>query len=266
MSELMIIESRQIGEGEIQTVNARELHSFLEAKKDFSTWIKDRIEKYGFTENQDYVIGSPVLGNQNGRGGDRRSIDYHLSLDMAKELSMVERNDKGKQARQYFLECEKRAQFLSPSFQLPTSLPEALRLAADLAEQKMQLEATISAQAPTIEAFTRIAKSEGIFNLTSTAKLLNIRPSTLTNYLSTHQWIYKRAGSKHWVAYQTRIEQGQLQHKSFSYGDSTGETWTREQVMVTPKGLTHLAEIFADKPQQHVTGFRGKNVSPSHIN
>jgi len=152
------------------------------------------------------------------------------------------------------------------AFQLPTSLPEALRLAADLAEQKMQLEATISAQAPKIEAFTRIAKSEGIYNLTSTAKLLNIRPSTLTNYMATNQWIYKRAGSKHWVAYQTRIEQGLLRHKTFSYGDSTGETWTREQVMVTPKGLTHLAEIFADKPQQHVTGFRGKNVSPSHIN
>jgi phage antirepressor YoqD-like protein len=132
--------------------------------------------------------------------------------------------------------------------------------------QKISVEATISAQAPKVEAFSRIAESDGLHNLTSTAKQMNIRPSTLTNYLSTNQWIYKRAGSKHWVAYQAKIEQGLLRHKTFSYGDSTGETWTREQVMVTPKGLTHLAEIFADKPQQHVTGFRGKNVSPSHIN
>jgi anti-repressor protein len=57
---------------------------------------------YEFTEGVDYAaIDPPVLANQTGRGGDRRSIDYHLSLDMAKELSMVERTAKGKQARMY---------------------------------------------------------------------------------------------------------------------------------------------------------------------
>lgn len=84
-----------------QAVNARDLHAFLEVGKDFSNWMKDRINQYEFTENQDFVC-SPVLASE-GRGGHNR-IDYHLSLDMAKELSMVERNEKGKQARQYFIE------------------------------------------------------------------------------------------------------------------------------------------------------------------
>ena len=100
----------------VQTVNARELHAFLEVGKDFSTWIKDRIEQYGFSEGQDYaVFDSPELGNQTGRGGDRRSKTYAISLNMAKELAMVERNEKGKQARAYFIECERRAQHKDPA-------------------------------------------------------------------------------------------------------------------------------------------------------
>ena len=107
MNELIQVAERQIGDGTIQTVNARDLHAFLGVGKDFSNWMKDRIQQYGFVENQDFVIGSPVLANQSARGGDRRSKDYHLTLDMAKELAMVERNDKGREARRYFIECEK---------------------------------------------------------------------------------------------------------------------------------------------------------------
>lgn len=97
--------------------SARELYRFLEVGRDFSTWIKSRIADYGFVENQDYIVGSPKSGNQNlispiratktGRGGDRRSKDYHLTLDTAKELAMVERNEKGRQVRRYFIDCEK---------------------------------------------------------------------------------------------------------------------------------------------------------------
>lgn len=79
-----------------QTVNARELHAFLENRDHFSTWIKDRINQYGFVENQDFVIAS---GNSEAIRGGHNRLDYFLSLDMAKELSMVERNAKGKQAQ-----------------------------------------------------------------------------------------------------------------------------------------------------------------------
>jgi phage anti-repressor protein len=107
-----------------QLVDARVLHTFLEVARDFSTWLKKRIADYGFIKDQDYIqIDSPVLGNQTGRGGDRRSIDYHLTLDMAKELSMVERNEKGRQARRYFIECEQ--QLLE---QRPVTHPEEFTL------------------------------------------------------------------------------------------------------------------------------------------
>ncbi|EXL06211.1 antirepressor [Brucella anthropi] len=97
----------QIGGGSIQTVNARDLHDFLESGQDFSTWIKNRISQYGFVDGQDFVIEAAPQNYGAGNRGSR--IEYHLSLDMAKELSMVERNEKGKVARQYFIECERRA-------------------------------------------------------------------------------------------------------------------------------------------------------------
>ncbi|WP_112068364.1 antA/AntB antirepressor family protein [Herbaspirillum rubrisubalbicans] len=106
------VQHTHINHALVQTVNARDLHEFLQVGKDFSTWIKDRIVKYGFVLDQDFTLetnDSPVSGNQKGRGGDRRSVQYHLSLDMAKELAMVERNEKGKQARLYFIECERKA-------------------------------------------------------------------------------------------------------------------------------------------------------------
>lgn len=107
--DLIPVEAGNISGDAVQTVNARDLHAYLEVGKDFSTWIKDRIEQYNFVENQDFVC-SPILGSE-GRGGHNRK-DYHLTLDMAKELSMVERNQKGKEARQYFIECERQAKKL----------------------------------------------------------------------------------------------------------------------------------------------------------
>ncbi len=87
-----------------QVVNARELHQFLEVDTKFTMWLERRINEYGFTENEDFEV-LPNFG-KNSKGG-RPSKEYAISLDMAKELSMVERNEKGKQARRYFIECEK---------------------------------------------------------------------------------------------------------------------------------------------------------------
>lgn len=86
-------------------VSARELHQFLMVGKDFSNWIKDRIEKYGFVENQDFEVFAK--NGENSKGG-RPLIEYAITLDMAKELSMVENNEQGRIARKYFIECEKR--------------------------------------------------------------------------------------------------------------------------------------------------------------
>ena len=100
----------------VQLCNARELHTFLDIGKDYSTWIKDRINEYGFIQDEDYLV---ITERTNGR--PRK--EYHITLDMGKELAMVERNEKGRQIRKYFIECERRAtqpqQLALPDEQLP---------------------------------------------------------------------------------------------------------------------------------------------------
>ena len=84
--------------------NARDLHAFLAVGKRFATWITERISEYQFVENQNYIAISQKREIGHGRGRK----DYHLTLDTAKELAMVERNEKGRQIRRYFIECEKK--------------------------------------------------------------------------------------------------------------------------------------------------------------
>lgn len=103
----------------ITAVNARDLWKFLESKQDFSTWIKRRIEKYEFIEGQDYLLHKFV---EQLPSGAKHCIEYLISLDMAKELAMVENNERGRQARQYFIEVEKR-------FRHTGNLVEAIRAA-----------------------------------------------------------------------------------------------------------------------------------------
>ncbi|MHB9347058.1 antA/AntB antirepressor family protein [Enterobacter sp. JBIWA005] len=111
--------SGQIGGREASIVSAKALHKALGVGNDFSTWIKLRIDEYGFSLSADYVVfDSSDFRNQSSnfeqrspewvakRGGDRRSKDYGLSLGMAKELAMVERNEQGRAVRRYFIQCE----------------------------------------------------------------------------------------------------------------------------------------------------------------
>ncbi|MBN6741218.1 antA/AntB antirepressor family protein [Acidithiobacillus sp. MC6.1] len=113
-----------------QTVNARELHAFLEVGKKFSDWIKDRIDQYNFVIDHDFISFS--LHGEKPQGG-RPALEYHLTLDMAKEISMVERNAKGKEARQYFITCERIAKGIvravaspQPTRNGPETSPDAL--------------------------------------------------------------------------------------------------------------------------------------------
>jgi phage anti-repressor protein len=104
IKDVAIIPS-QIGGSEIQTVNARDLHEFLEVRTPFSMWVDRRITDYGFIQDIDFVHVSQKSETSTGA---TIKHEYHISLSMAKELCMVERNDKGKDARLYYIECEKR--------------------------------------------------------------------------------------------------------------------------------------------------------------
>lgn len=119
-----------------KAVSARDLHEFLESKRDFSNWIKDRIEKYDLVENLDYVVFNNF--GENPKGG-RPLTEYALSVDAAKELSMVEGNEKGKQARRYFIACEKAV--TSNVYELPKlqDLTAARMMAADYTVKTLNL-------------------------------------------------------------------------------------------------------------------------------
>lgn len=95
----------------IQLCDARTLHTFMVVLRDFSNWIKGRIRKFGFVEGVDFIsvknLSSPDLASAKSRA--QTLTDYHLTLDMAKELAMVENNAKGREARRYFIDCEKKA-------------------------------------------------------------------------------------------------------------------------------------------------------------
>ena len=106
---LIPVFSGSLSDSETLLCDARKLHEFLQVETRFNDWINRRIEEYGFVENQDFVFGYSNLSNQNKRGGNRKAVtEYHITLDMAKELAMVERNEQGKAARRYFIECEKK--------------------------------------------------------------------------------------------------------------------------------------------------------------
>lgn len=125
-SNLIPVFSGLIANQAVQLCNARPLHAFLEVKSDFNNWIKNRITDYGFTENEDYIIVTErTLG--------RPRKEYHITLDMGKELAMVERNEKGRQVRRYFIECERRALEQSKQLALPEpQKPKTIEIDTDV--------------------------------------------------------------------------------------------------------------------------------------
>lgn len=111
-----------------QAVMGRDLHAFLESKEPYTRWISRLIEKYDFIAGQDFMT------KMSESTGGRPSENHILTLDMAKEISMVQNNDKGRQARRYFIECERRAKEKQAAA-LPQDYASALRELAASVEQ-----------------------------------------------------------------------------------------------------------------------------------
>jgi len=237
MNELIKIETRQIAGATIQTCNARDLWQFVESKAQFADWIKGRIEKYGFVEGEDFTVQKFVNGRST-------IIDYHLAIETAKELAMVENNDKGREVRRYFIECERRAKSVDPMQIL--SDPAAMRgLLLGYTEKVLELESTVAAQAPKVEAFDRIATfSEGAMCITDAAKHLQLQPKKLFLWLQENKWIYRRPGSSGWKAHQCKMP-SLLEHKITTVERADGSEKVCEQVLVTAKGLAKLSSLFS---------------------
>jgi anti-repressor protein len=106
------INDSQIGDDNVKTVDARDLHKFLGSKQQFSNWIRKRINEYGFVEGVDYLINKIIYQV---KSGAKYRLEYLITIDMAKELGMVEKTEKGREVRRYFIDCEKTMRKLSDS-------------------------------------------------------------------------------------------------------------------------------------------------------
>ena len=190
MQELIKI---TIGENNQQLVSARELHGFLEIGTEFRKWFPRMIE-YGFIDSLDYVRVSqkcPTLG------GVQEIVDYALKIDMAKEISMIQRTEKGKQARMYFIECEKKLKEVI-SKQLPQDYISALKALVEAEEQKALMQ-------PQVEYYKKVldpVEENGFIKLVTTtaiAKDLGMSAQKLNKILNEKGVIYKKSNC--WFLY-----------------------------------------------------------------
>lgn len=209
-----------------QTINARDLHSFLKVQSRFADWIKNRIEKYDFIENNDYIKVSKNLEIQKGH-----QIDYYLTLEMAKELSMVENNEKGKEARKYFIAKEKEAN--EKQIALPTTYKEALKsLVAEIEEkEKIQIELNQSK-----ETLQNISQKKECYGFRETAKKLCVQERNLKSYLKRKNWIMYLDKEMHPTAYATTNS-----FATMSYELNFRQKQFFSQFKITSKGFDFLA-------------------------
>lgn len=173
---LIPIHEKEIGTTQQRAVDARQLHNFLESKRDFPTWIKDRIEKYDFIENEDF---STISGKST---GGRPTKEYILTMDMAKELAMVENNEQGRRARRYFIECEKALKTKALPSPLSKEQKETQRIineAAAIMGSNRKLGIRCGCSEATISLLRR-----GKFEMNSTEKIDKIE--TVCRHIITH--------------------------------------------------------------------------------
>jgi len=238
MNALIQLDSTTIDGSAVQTVNARDLHSFLGVNSKFADWMKNQIERARLVENRDYVTLSKKIES----GGATK--EYHLTIEAGKSIGMMSATDKGFEIRDYFLECERRAKD-------PLALlndPNALRaLCLSYSEKVLERDKLIAEIAPKAEALDRIARTDGSVCITNAAKDLQVRPKDLFSLLGGGlKWIFRRAGGAGWVAYQDKIQQGLLEHKVTVVSRSDGSEKMAEQVLITSKGLAKLARIVGE--------------------
>lgn len=137
-----------------------------------------------------------------------------------------------------------------PQHLIPQTLPEALRLAADLAEQNAQAKARLAVVEPKAEALDRIATADGLLCITDAAKTLQVRPKDLFSFLDQNKWTYRRVGSAERVAYSDRLLTGLLAHKTTTIHRDDGSEKVITQVRITGKGLAKIAMALGVEVQE----------------
>lgn len=227
-------------------VNARELHEFLDSKQEFSNWMKNRINKFGFTENQDYTSFDKIIKRENGA---TTRTEYAITLDMAKELSMVENNDRGREARRYFIECEK--QLRDPS---RMSRLEIAKMLVEAEEEKIRYQRQAELQsvelkkaAPKVEYFEQVLQSEEGIPVSKIAKEFGMGAPSLNRMLHQRGIQYQQNGT--WLLYHKYQNRGYTKTKTHSFVDEYGKMRTTMHTYWTEKGRLFIHEIMKDRPR-----------------
>ncbi|WP_341714163.1 phage antirepressor KilAC domain-containing protein [Limnobacter sp.] len=220
------------------TMSSREIAILVESRHDDVKRSIERLSERG-------VITLPPLAEVSNYGpGPKFLKEYHLrkrdSLVVVAQLcpeftaKIVDR----------WQELETQA--TKPANLVPQSLPEALRLAADMAEQKAKAEAQLALVAPKAQALDRLATaSQGSFCIRDAAKNLQVQEKWLRSFLIQHRWIYRRPMGSELLAYSEKIQAGLMEHKITTGEKSDGTEWTNTQARITAKGMAKIAQSLA---------------------
>ena len=220
-------------------VSGRQLHEALGVKTKYADWFNRMID-YGFAENQDFLL----LKNeqQTGRGGHNK-VDHIIKLDMAKEIAMIQRTERGKQIRQYFIQVEK--DFNSPE--------KIMARALLMADQKVhKLEAKIEADRPKVLFAEAVSASHTSSLVGELAKLLkqngvDIGATRLFSWLRAHGYLIKRNGRDWNMPTQKSVEMGLIRVKETSITHADGHITVSKTPLVTGKGQQYFINKFLDQ-------------------
>ena len=217
-------------------VSARDLHDFLEVGARYNDWFP-RMCEYGFTEGEDYY--SFLSNRVDGLSGKPRQ-DAVITIDMAKEICMIQRNDKGKQARQYFLQIEK--DWNSPE--------KVMARALQIAETKLKtLETKVAADAPKVLFADAVSASRTSILVGELAKILKqngveIGPHRLFAWLRENGYLIRRNGSDFNMPTQRSMELGLFTVKETAITRSDGAVTVSKTPKVTGKGQQYFIQKF----------------------
>lgn len=238
------VDIQVIDSGERQAVLGRDLHAFLEIRRDYTNWMKQMIG-YGFTEGMDFELVKETAGHVGSPNLANARHNHILTLDMAKEISMIQRTERGKQARQYFIECERRYK----SAQNLTG-PELMARALVEADQTIKaLEAKASELEPKAASWETFVEAGKDYSISEAAKILsrdpriNIGRNKLFQWMKVSGMIFRSRGRKeHWEAYQHHVAKGHLNHKMNQFRNVyTGELEQGDPtIQITAKGIHYI--------------------------
>ena len=226
-------------ESDRPTVLARDLHEFLEVKTAYKDWFP-RMCEYGYAAGEDFnLLKNERVQFEGSRIVSRTVDDAQLTIDMAKEICMLQRNEKGKQARQYFLQLER--EWNSPE----AVMSRALRMAEERLERFKTINANLSVQnvimQPKAEYFDSLCDRESLTGIRETAKLLGLKQNDFVKWLVSHKYIYRDTHGK-LMPYAKYVDSGLFIVKE-TYNDKTD--WTGVQMLITVKGKERFLKAFS---------------------